>query len=491
MTSPFPRATASLAAALSPSLPSPLAPPRRRPGRGGATAACSRALSSALIVWGAGACADAPTAASSAAPGASRSASSVTASALSVDGPRQIAIPTALGGASFASKGLRVNDGGDMLVSASGHTADGRSRLENWVWYRGTWSTMQFGWAPRTMNNSGLIGGGAYAYHPTSFLWQAGTSWSTAQFFGPPAPGQTPRTEVTAVNDLGVAAGTFELYAQFVAAVIWRGGVAAIQPTLGGTNPVRGTNAVPHSINRAGRAVGRDGGRAVAWENDQVIDLGWGAGSAALDINTAGQIVGSAVVEGAQRAVRWQGGVLTPLATLAGMTASQARAINDEGQIVGSATINGARRAMLWDGATATDLGGADAQAHSEAADINSDGHVVGTSMLTFDAVYATFRGGVATEWKVTRVVTPTEQIIALTGDVAALPLLEGLKTGLTAKLADAAAAIAAGDTAAACTALQDFINHANALAKAGKLTTGDAAGLVDAATKTRAALGC
>lgn len=65
-----------------------------------------------------------------------------------------------------------------------------------------------------------------------------------------------------------------------------------------------------------------------------------------------------------------------------------------------------------------------------------------------------------------------------------------GTFTSLNAKLRSLQTAIASGDTAAACSALRDFLNQVNALT-GKKLTPAQAAALISTATQLQQALGC
>src|SRR5262249_55276876 len=74
--------------------------------------------------------------------------------------------------------------------------------------------------------------------------------------------------------------------------------------------------------------------------NDLMRDLGTlgGGSSSAADVNSAGQVVGTAArSSGSEHAFLWQHGVMTDLGTLGGQT-SAATAINDVGQVTGTAT---------------------------------------------------------------------------------------------------------------------------------------------------------
>lgn len=85
---------------------------------------------------------------------------------------------------------------------------------------------------------------------------------------------------------------------------------------------------------------------------------------------------------------------------------------------------------------------------------------------------------------------TPAEQVASLQQAVAGLTLPAGVKSSLDAKLRAALTALTAGQTALACTALQDFINYATAQS-GKKIPTSTAAALVTEATGIRADLGC
>lgn len=85
---------------------------------------------------------------------------------------------------------------------------------------------------------------------------------------------------------------------------------------------------------------------------------------------------------------------------------------------------------------------------------------------------------------------TPANATQNLQATVEGMGLPDGTVTALNAKLRNALAAITAGDTAAACSALKDFINQVNALT-GKKLTTAQANTLIAAAEAIRAQLGC
>ena len=84
----------------------------------------------------------------------------------------------------------------------------------------------------------------------------------------------------------------------------------------------------------------------------------------------------------------------------------------------------------------------------------------------------------------------PEQLIDQLESDIAALGLDHGIANALTSKLDEALSALAAGDTATACGALNAFLNQV--AAQTGKKITGaQAADLTAAANAIRDALGC
>ena len=89
-----------------------------------------------------------------------------------------------------------------------------------------------------------------------------------------------------------------------------------------------------------------------------------------------------------------------------------------------------------------------------------------------------------------TETITTEQRLTELNDAVAALNLPDGLGTALGVKLRDVTAALGAGDTAAACTALQSFVNQVSAQS-GKKLTTQQATDLIAAANAIRQQLAC
>ena len=153
-------------------------------------------------------------------------------------------------------------------------------------------------------------------------------------------------------------------------------------------------HSVTNAINDAGQVVGQYNlNRPFLWQDGAFIELGsFGGGNSwgyALDINTAGQVVGSSPVNNgsdglAQHAFIWEDGVMTDLGALPGLPDSRAHAINELGQVVGFSsffdpdTTDELFESFLWEDGVMIDLGvpGSLNRAH----DINDSGQIVGWS---------------------------------------------------------------------------------------------------------------
>jgi probable HAF family extracellular repeat protein len=146
------------------------------------------------------------------------------------------------------------------------------------------------------------------------------------------------------------------------------------------------------AVNDAGQVVGsrNPSTRIFLWQDGVFTDLGSlgsGAGGYALDINNAGQVVGSSFIDVisdglGQHAFLWQNGVMTDLGVLPGMEDSRAHGINGLGQVVGFSSIfdpettDELSRSFLYSDGVMTDLGVPSVRSAAE--DINDSGQIVG-----------------------------------------------------------------------------------------------------------------
>jgi len=115
-----------------------------------------------------------------------------------------------------------------------------------------------------------------------------------------------------------------------------------------------------------------------------LTDLGalpGGSGTAPLDIDSAGKIVGSSITGTAvTRAILYYRGIMTDLGTLPGGSGSQACGLNQSGQVVGWSNTTGPSgiHAFLLSGGTMTDLGALPGGSTSTAMGINTRGTITG-----------------------------------------------------------------------------------------------------------------
>lgn len=109
-----------------------------------------------------------------------------------------------------------------------------------------------------------------------------------------------------------------------------------------------------------------------------------GFSSQAIDINEAGQIAISArdpVVDGLLRAFRYSGGVLQDLGMLPDTNGSVPHAINDAGHVVGYVYSNFGQVAFVHDGTSMRSLGTLNGGCFSDANAINASGLIVGQAV--------------------------------------------------------------------------------------------------------------
>ena len=188
------------------------------------------------------------------------------------------------------------------------------------------------------MNEAGQITG--YATNSSSqsraFRWDDGHMTDLGTLGGPAGIG-------LGINGLGHVVGFSNMVpAGASVATLWNGGTPInMTPGL-----PAGQGSAARAINDHGQAIGNvNYGDGFLWENGVRMplgDLGGGFGSFPLDINNAGQIVGSAstnvvtALGPMAHAFLWENGAMIDLGVLPGDEESGASAINSLGVIVGS-----------------------------------------------------------------------------------------------------------------------------------------------------------
>ena len=201
--------------------------------------------------------------------------------------------------------------------------------------------------------------------------------------------------EAGTMRDLGTLGGSYGTATAINAAGAITGwsGVASSDAHAflyedGSMRDLGGTSSIGYGINGLGHVAGGSAqapvGHAVVWEDGVLRDLGGlgGASAAALDVNDAGQAVGTAErADGSFEPFLADAGGIRSLGTFGGSFA-EAWAINNRGDIVGDAAVaaGGAHAFLYRDGVLAdlNDLVVAPGWELVSANDINEAGQIVG-----------------------------------------------------------------------------------------------------------------
>lgn len=306
--------------------------------------------------------------------------------------PPPIAVPVDLGLGS-GSEALAVNDRGQIVGNASG--------LGAFIWESG--AARALGTLPgmtdsraEDINESGqVVGYSSLGFESHAFVW---TAAGGMQPLGGSLGGCC--TLARQINDAGLIIGEARLAGDAVShLVVWENGVMR---DIQGSQP---RSVFPWGLSNSGIVVGQldmsfEG--AFSWTAATGIvhlsGLG-GPNDVAIDVNSAGQIVGWAPVPGASisTAFLWQNGVITRLGTLGGRS-SVAIGINEAGDIVGRSDVAAKGkgiapqpRAFLWTAALGMrDLGMPGSRTGAMASDLNSTGWIVGVSWASSGTSFAT-----------------------------------------------------------------------------------------------------
>lgn len=223
------------------------------------------------------------------------------------------------------------------------------------------------------VNDAGQVVGVGSVTQATghAFLWENGV----IKDLGTP-PGFS-NSRALDINNLGQVVG----YAMVQVNGAWTSrafswtssGGYQLLPALNGS-----TSNQANAINDSGMIVGNSGGRAVAWINGSIVDMG-NAG-VAYDVNESGEAVGDyGGASGQGQAFRWTASSgMRPVQTMSG-SVGEALGINDGGSVVGWGAVNGSTTyyAYVNRGGTPENLGITGGES-SAAYKISIHGQIVG-----------------------------------------------------------------------------------------------------------------
>ena len=283
-----------------------------------------------------------------------------------------------------------LGPGGSIDINESGQVVGGGA----WIWQGGKKTQLGTLGGPRSsvgaINDRGQVIGGSETAKPVKghgFLWQNGRMIDIYP------------VQPRAINNHGQVVGSGPVAGGNEHALLWQNGKVNDLGTLGGPG------SIALAINDRGQIVGeadtnkkdRNGAwiaDAFLWQQGKMRDLGtlggaYAAGSIAVDVNEAGQVVGSSLSNtigygqcgGGSHAFLWQNGRMRDLGTLGGtVPMSAAVAINSRGWIIGNSPPSCDWRPFLWRNGKMISLGTLPAGNHSQVIAINERGQVIGNS---------------------------------------------------------------------------------------------------------------
>jgi probable HAF family extracellular repeat protein len=253
-------------------------------------------------------------------------------------------------GNALESRGRDINNNGQVVGFLT--TSTGSTRAFLWNSTSGMQELTGSSNSALSINNNGVAVG---FFKVNQFQFHA-TRWQNAQAF----PLITPIDKsswATGINDSGQIVGYTDINGNPIRAFLYESGEMKDARDLGTLNSTSTTRA--WDINNQSQVVGQSGSKAFFWSsNGGIKDLGsLGSGSSqALAINNQTQVVGKSN----DSAFIWRDsnsngqpdpGEMIDLNTLlpsnAGWSLTEAQDINDAGQIVGTGIINGQTHAFL------------------------------------------------------------------------------------------------------------------------------------------------
>ncbi|WP_445245660.1 putative Ig domain-containing protein, partial [Microcoleus sp. OTE_8_concoct_300] len=248
------------------------------------------------------------------------------------------------------SRGRDINNNGQVVGFLT--TSTGSTRAFLWNSTSGMQELTGSSNSALSINNNGVAVG---FFKVNQFQFHA-SRWQNAQAF----PLITPIDKsswATGINDSGQIVGYTDINGNPIRAFLYESGEMKDARDLGTLNSTSTTRA--WDINNQSQVVGQSGSKAFFWSsNGGIKDLGsLGSGSSqALAINNQTQVVGKSndsafIWSDSNSNGQSDPGEMTDLNTLipsnAGWSLTEAQDINDAGQIVGTGIINGQTHAFL------------------------------------------------------------------------------------------------------------------------------------------------
>jgi probable HAF family extracellular repeat protein len=267
------------------------------------------------------------------------------------DGSRMRALNS---GTDTGSRARGINDTGQVVgeLTQRGGTPLYYGFLYDGVGMRDLASADGSGISAASINNHGTIAGGAFVSGnwDHAFLHDGATFTDLSPWVGR-------RSGALDINSSGLVVG-FVWDAQFqnMSAFVYDGSTARFPGTLGGPSSIAyAVSDRGHVAGAASVGPGRDPMHAFLYDGSTMQDLGTlgGSNSFAHDINSSGVVVGESQFDrsGAFHAFVYSGGVMKNLNQLippgSGWVMKTARGVNDAGQIVGTGILGGDERAFL------------------------------------------------------------------------------------------------------------------------------------------------